>query len=187
MIILVKGANGSGKSAYAEKRAVAFGGKLFYIATMLPCGDEGAARVAKHRNQRAGMGFVTLERPFLITDENLPADCTVLVEDVSNLLANNIFGKNSANMLEKSGVDADVFEKSAFEMLEKVGVDIFEKAAVEVYNDIVSLCRFVKNAVLVTISVFEKSGCDEKTLAYITAMHRLNAKLEIFAGETAAL
>ena len=33
-LILVSGANGSGKSAFAEKLAVEVGGELYYIATM---------------------------------------------------------------------------------------------------------------------------------------------------------
>jgi adenosylcobinamide kinase/adenosylcobinamide-phosphate guanylyltransferase len=93
MIILVRGANGSGKSASAERLIAGFGGKRYYIATMIPFGDEGFSRIDRHIKQRAGMGFITLELPYSFGGVEFPADCSVLLEDVSNLLANNIFEK----------------------------------------------------------------------------------------------
>lgn len=92
MMVLVIGENNSGKSAYAEQLAKSMcGGELYYVATMLPYGPEGAERVAKHRKQRAGMGFTTVESPYGIV-ETAERD-TVLLEDVSNILSNLMFEK----------------------------------------------------------------------------------------------
>jgi adenosylcobinamide kinase/adenosylcobinamide-phosphate guanylyltransferase len=93
MTVFVLGPNNSGKSAYAEKLAASLSsGPLCYIATMVPYGEEGRARVEKHRKQRAHMGFVTLEQPIGVAGIPLPADATVLLEDVSNLLGNTLHG-----------------------------------------------------------------------------------------------
>ena len=96
MLILVRGKNNSGKSAFAEKLAVRLSDKRFYIATMQPYGKDGAKRVEKHRAQRAGLHFETLERPYAVSDAPVCCSSVVLLEDVSNLLANVLFekGKN---------------------------------------------------------------------------------------------
>ena len=92
MLILITGENGSGKSAYAESLACRAGGARCYIATMIPHGAEGAARVKKHLRQREGLGFLTLELPYVVGDAAIPPDAAVLIEDVSNLLGNRVFG-----------------------------------------------------------------------------------------------
>ena len=54
MLILVTGGSASGKSEYAEQCiTMLHKGKntLLYLATMQPYGEEGAARVEKHRKQ----------------------------------------------------------------------------------------------------------------------------------------
>ena len=57
-------------------------------------GEENRRRIEKHRRQRADLGFVTVEEPYSLNDLDLPADSVVLLEDVSNLLANNMFEKD---------------------------------------------------------------------------------------------
>lgn len=93
MLILVMGQNSSGKSAFAEALAVQLRQKRYYIATMLPYGEEGTARVQKHRAERAGQGFITLELPYSVSGWDIPADAVALVEDVSNLLSNAMFNR----------------------------------------------------------------------------------------------
>ena len=65
MTALIFGGAACGKSAYGERLACALPrqGKLVYLATMEPVGEEAQARIRRHREQRAGKGFVTLERP----------------------------------------------------------------------------------------------------------------------------
>ena len=63
MLILVFGGSGSGKSRFAE--GLASGGasmERWYIATMQNDGSpETAERIRRHREQRRGHGFHTLE------------------------------------------------------------------------------------------------------------------------------
>jgi adenosylcobinamide kinase/adenosylcobinamide-phosphate guanylyltransferase len=118
MTVLVLGPNNSGKSAYAEKLAVSLAnGPLCYIATMIPYGEEGRARVEKHRKQREGLGFVTLERPTRVAGIPLPADATVLLEDVSNLLGNALHGGGG----DVFGDIAALCEKSRNTVLVSIG------------------------------------------------------------------
>ena len=92
MLALITGGSGSGKSAWAEGLTTALcPGEKIYWATMAPGGAEDDKRIARHRSLRAGKGFSTLERPGIPTPEEIPAGSTVLLEDLSNLLANLLF------------------------------------------------------------------------------------------------
>lgn len=91
-IQLILGPNSSGKSLYAENLAAQNSNHpLIYIATMIPQTDDNFARIEKHRRQRAGKGFHTIEEPWDIDTLLIPSDSIVLLEDASNLLANGIF------------------------------------------------------------------------------------------------
>lgn len=92
MLILVSGGAASGKSEFAEGLAVGGPGPHTYAATMLAWGEEGAARVARHRVLRAGKGFNTMECPENLAEASIPQGGTVLLEDLSNLTANEWFG-----------------------------------------------------------------------------------------------
>ena len=95
MTILLSGGNKNGKSGYAQDIAVklADGGKLYYVATMIPYDDEDRARVARHIENRAGMGFETLEAGrniqniFDAADEN----GTFLIDSTTALLLNEMY------------------------------------------------------------------------------------------------
>ena len=96
MILLVTGGSGSGKSAYAEERACALhrqeeGGRLLYIATMEPYGEEGKRRIERHRKQRAGRGFLTRECYTHLEELSVRPEDTALLECLSNLAANEMF------------------------------------------------------------------------------------------------
>ena len=79
MILLVTGGSASGKSEYAENRALQLAKteqkKLIYLAAMKPFGEEAAKRIERHRQLRAGNGFETVERytdiEGLCRDENI--------------------------------------------------------------------------------------------------------------------
>lgn len=91
-LLLIAGPNGSGKSRFAESLAARFSGERYYIATMVPQTEENARRIVRHRRQRAGLHFVTMELPRFIGSAGVGAGAFVLLEDVSNLLANAMFG-----------------------------------------------------------------------------------------------
>lgn len=90
-LILISGQNDSGKSRYAEGLLARFPGDRYYLATMIPQTAENRARIEKHRAQRAGLHFRLLERPDTVGDAPVGSADAVLLEDVSNLLANAVF------------------------------------------------------------------------------------------------
>jgi len=95
MIALIIGGSGSGKSAYAEKlvKQISQNNRV-YIATMRVWDKESENRVARHRTQRAELGFETIECPVRLDEIEIPEDATVLLEDIPNLVANEMFDEN---------------------------------------------------------------------------------------------
>jgi len=95
-LILIAGENSSGKSVFAENLICGFHGQKYYIATMIPAAEENEARIRKHRERRAGMGFTDFEKGSHIRELPVEPGSYVLLEDVSNLLANIIFMENGS-------------------------------------------------------------------------------------------
>lgn len=94
MFIFVFGGSGSGKSEYAETRILeAEELRRYYVATMEPFGEEGKKRIERHQKLREGKGFVTVECATHLEQLQLPANSAVLVEDLSNLIANEIWSE----------------------------------------------------------------------------------------------
>ncbi len=60
-IILVTGGSRSGKSAYAQQRAEQESKGRIFIATCPTIDDEMDERIAKHRRDRHGKGWITIE------------------------------------------------------------------------------------------------------------------------------
>lgn len=65
MNVLISGGAKNGKSFYAQRIAKAMADEgnlpLYYIATMIPGDEEDQARIRRHRREREGWGFTTLE------------------------------------------------------------------------------------------------------------------------------
>ena len=93
MLNLIIGGAGSGKSAFAEKLVCTLPGRRVYLATMTATDQESLERIQKHRVQRSGLGFETLEHGMDLAGASLPQGANVLLEDLSNLLANEMFNK----------------------------------------------------------------------------------------------
>ena len=92
MIVFVIGGSGSGKSEFAEYICTKLPSKeKRYIATMQAYDEESRARVKKHRKARSGKGFETIEQGTHMENICLPEECTVLLECMSNLVANEVF------------------------------------------------------------------------------------------------
>ena len=108
MLILVSGGSASGKSEFAESLVTSSGlEKRIYLATMQVWDAESVRRVERHRQMRAGKGFETVECPTNLADIILPPGCAALLEDLSNLCANEYFspdGKNGALDRVLSGI-----------------------------------------------------------------------------------
>ena len=93
ILVLISGSNNSGKSIYAEQLIAKTVGERYYIATMLPCTEDNHRRIEKHRVQRQGLDFDTIECPYQVGNALVSSGGVVLLEDVSNLLANAMFEK----------------------------------------------------------------------------------------------
>ena len=99
-MILITGGSGSGKSAYGEKRILEAGEMTrYYIATMEVFGEEGRKKVERHKMLRQGKGFITIESPKDVgrvekLEKTGNGKLTVLLECVSNLTANEMFGSS---------------------------------------------------------------------------------------------
>ena len=97
MITLVTGGSGSGKSAYAEEVLTGFGNfPRIYIATMYPFDEESKKRIKRHRKMRAEKNFNTIECYTGLRNLELPEGCCVLLECMSNLVANEMFQEDGA-------------------------------------------------------------------------------------------
>ena len=96
MLTLVVGGAASGKSQYAEDLVLGTPLPRFYLATMEVWDAECAARVEKHRQMRAKKQFATVECPLNLDSVQLPARGTVLLEDLGNLAANELYDPRGA-------------------------------------------------------------------------------------------
>ncbi len=152
MLILVTGASGSGKSEFAENLAAGLDAAPTYIAAMKPSDCECVRRIERHRRQRAGKGFKTVER---YTDiKNLEVSGTALLECLSNLLANEMFGGSG------------------------------ERAAEEITAGIENLAKRLDNLVIVTNEIFSDGAeYDGDTKAYMKILGTLNCEIAKKADE----
>ena len=91
MLTLVIGGAASGKSEYAESLVLKTALPRYYLATMQIWDAECAARVEKHRRMRAAKQFETVECPLHLDAVRLPDRGTVLLEDLGNLTANELY------------------------------------------------------------------------------------------------
>lgn len=100
-LILISGAGASGKSEYAEKLAVDMHkDRLIYVATMSAYDDESRKKIDIHKKRRINTDFETIEKPYDIEEiihSIAPCDSnkrsTLLIECISNLLANEMYGR----------------------------------------------------------------------------------------------
>lgn len=156
MIIVVIGTHNSGKSVLAEDLAIRTRDPArYYLATMEVRDEAGLERVAKHRRQREGKGFVTIERTCDITkalpEIKDPARSVVLLECMANLVGNEM---HRAGSLEE------------------------DRFAERIMGDILFLASQVHNLIVVT-DEYEKEarGYDDETRTYVRLLDLVNAKL----------
>lgn len=167
-MILVIGTNDSGKSAFAEQLAVSINSSagdcksIAYIATMIPLDEDGEKRIKKHRNQRAGKGFVTFEEPYNVSSlmNVLVAEefDTVLLECVSNLVGNVMHSDAHRGAHGVADFESEITEK--------------------VIADICSLDEKIKNLIVVT-NYFDIVGeYDDETKKYIRINNMVTDRLK---------
>ena len=147
MLILVSGGSGSGKSEFAEGLVVSAGlEERVYLATMQVWDQESVRRVERHRAMRAGKGFRTEERPRRLGELTPPPGAVALLEDLSNLTANEWFGPEG--------------REGAFD---------------RVLSGVEKLSREAACAVVVTNELFSDGvAYDRETADYLDCLARLN-------------
>ena len=97
MFHVITGGSGSGKSAYAEQCVLDLGpAERIYVATMYPYDEECHARIARHRQMRSCKQFSTVEWYTGLSGLRVPAGSVVLLECMSNLVANEMYQEQGA-------------------------------------------------------------------------------------------
>ena len=109
MNVLISVGCKNGKTGFAQDIAVKLSpeGNRHYVATMIPYDREERERIARHIEDRAGMGFATLEVPRDIASCLTLAepDATFLVDSVTALLLNELFPETHNGEADPDAVD----------------------------------------------------------------------------------
>ena len=157
MLTIVTGGSGRGKSAFAEDKVLTFGeAQRVYIATMHPFDEESHKRIERHRKMRAGKGFETVECYTGLKDVKLPSGCVVLLECMSNLVANEMFEEQGAH----------------------------EQTVKDIMSGIDELVRQAAHVVIVTNEIFSDAVVFDKEMAsYLEYLGKINQAVALRADE----
>ena len=157
MTVFISGGAKCGKSSFAQDLAVALAGdgKRYYVATMIPTGEEDFDRIRQHIADRDGMGFETVECFRNILDCLKTADKggVFLVDSVTALIQNSLFP------IEKN-----------YEM------DL--EAATRCAEELVSFAHTVRHAVFVSDYIYsDAERYSESTEAYRKCLADIDRRL----------
>lgn len=142
-----------GKSTLAQALCVVQGERRFYIATMRPRDAEDEARIARHRMERSGQGFETVECPERIGSlvGRLPKDASLLLDSTTALLAEEMFGADGT---------------------------LDENAPARVEAELLSLMDAYEHVVVVSDAIYSDGGrYDEATERYRKGLARIDRTL----------
>ena len=136
MKIWITGGAGSGKSSLAQELAatLAAGEPHYYVATMVPRDDEDRRRISRHIEDRAGMGYRTIECPCSLTERIMPdSEGTYLLDSATAMLANAMFGEREfdydPDAVQKVAADLRLFSERVKHFV-AVSDGIFSDAAI---------------------------------------------------------
>lgn len=157
MNVLLSGGSKNGKTGFAQDVAVKLAdpGRLYYVATMIPYDDEDRDRIAKHIEDRKGMGFRTLEigRNISSVFDNAGEDGTFLIDSTTALLLNEMY-------------PGDYSEKAD------------SRAAERCIEGLTSVARRAKNAVFVSDYIYSDAArYDEFTQEYRASLASIDRAL----------
>ena len=118
MTCFISGGAKNGKSTLAQDIAVALagGGRLYYVATMISTGSEDDDRIRRHIADREGMGFETVEcfRNILDCLETADKNGVFLVDSVTSLIQNSLFPVEKNYEMDLDGANRCADELVAF-------------------------------------------------------------------------
>lgn len=148
MNTFISGGCKNGKSMFAQceaqNLAKKYGLPLYYVATMIPTDSEDDARILRHRDERAGWGFETIEQGLdicrCLDNSKIDKKGVFLLDSVTALLSNEMFARGYMNL--------EAADKVAFDLCEfskKTGNTIFVSdflyAEMSMYDDITEIYR----------------------------------------------
>lgn len=180
MLYLVTGGSGSGKSAFAETLCVELNSassNMYYIAHMYPyifgnpgvMDEETKQRIDRHKCQRAGKGFETIECfcniSSLLCNEAIDGEKVLLSECMSNLLANEMYLDEGRLNSYKIGQE---FSQAKW------------KSKIEEYivEPIFNMSKKVKAYVVVTNEIYiDRNNEYEETIRYADYLAYINRRL----------
>lgn len=159
MMTLVTGGSASGKSEYAENLAYTMhqenkNAPFFYIATMQAFDREAEEKIKRHREMRKHKGFTTIECFLGLKELELPKGSIVLLDCMSNLVANEMFDPKGAR----------------------------EHTVANVLEGIQRLLTSCHHVVVVTNEVFGEAGnYSEETMQYVKFLGEINRQMAVLS------
>lgn len=174
MTVFISGGAKCGKSSLAQNIAVALGGKRYYVATLLPTGEEDYDRIRRHVADRAGLGFETVEchKDILsIADEN----GTFLVDSVTSLLQNALFPADKNYEMDVPAADRCGDELIAFAKSVRHGVFVSDY----IYSDAERYSEATERYRICLASIDRRLAAACDTVIEVTAGQRVIHKGEL--------
>jgi len=167
MKVFISGGCKSGKSLYAQQlcqRMRKEGTPLYYLATMIPADDEDDVRIARHRKEREGCGFETVEVgcDVVAAVDQCNRRGTFLLDSVTALLSNVMFAPSDGEMFELS--DGEMFAPSDGEIS---GYRVNHNAHIKTAVDLTEIMGRLDNIVIVSDFIYSDAFLyDDLTEAY---------------------
>lgn len=152
MSTFISGGCKNGKSYFAQRLAKASGTPLYYIATMIPHDAEDDARILRHRDERDGWGFETIEcgADILSCLDTADPNGSFLLDSVTALLSNEMFAADG----------------------------IHPEAASKIANELSEFVRRAPNTVLVSDFIYSDAAqYDEWTETYRRGLAQIDRTL----------
>jgi len=111
-VIVITGGARSGKSTYAEHKALEYGGNVMYIATAIPFDDEMQDRVKKHKARRPEEWLTYEAYKDLKKVYNSKASFEVILLDCITVMVTNL-------LFDSAGGDFEVLTNDEINAIEK--------------------------------------------------------------------
>lgn len=160
MNVFISGGAKNGKSSFAQSLAVKMSKEkkcpLYYVATMIPHDNEDRARIERHRDDRRGLGFKTIECGKNIDEEIGLREGVFLIDSVTALLSNEMFRSDGT-------VDTE--------------------ASIRISEKLSTLCKNRDGLIFVSDYIYAEGGnYDELTEAYIQGLAIIDRALAKACG-----